>query len=128
MNVESILKEKVIEALRYSYAPYSKIHVSAAILCNDDSIYTGVNIENASYSVTICAERVALFKAVSEGHREFKAIMITSDIGLLTPCGVCRQALYEFSQDMEVITIYKDQQKKWKINELLPVGFSLGDK
>lgn len=125
--METKLKEYVVEALRYSYAPYSKINISAGLLCEDNSIYTGVNIENASYSIAMCAERVALFKAVSEGHRKFKSIMITSNIGLLTPCGACRQALYEFSPDMEVIVFYKKQCYRWKLNELLANGFSLNN-
>ncbi len=109
-----------------AYAPYSHFHVGAALLCADGRVYTGANVENASYSVTCCAERVALFKAVTDGARDFTAIAITSDAdGPTYPCGVCRQALVEFSRDMDVIcTGTGGQRDIKKINELLPYAFT----
>ncbi|MEE8132472.1 MAG: cytidine deaminase [Nitrososphaerales archaeon] len=125
MNLEEKLKKEALDAMAYSYAPYSNINVGAAILSDDGSISKGANIENASYGITVCAERVALFKAVSEGRRKFKAIVIVSNVGPLTPCGACRQALFEFSPEMDVIVAHDTQSKKWRLEELLPAGFSL---
>ncbi len=125
MSVEAELRKEALDAMKHSYAPYSNINVGVALLCDDGSIYKGTNVENASYGITICAERVALFKAVSEGRRKFKTIMIVSNAGPLTPCGACRQALFEFSPQMEVIVAYNTQNKKWKLKDLLPAGFSL---
>jgi cytidine deaminase len=125
---EKDLEKKALDAMRYSYSPYSKITVGASILCDDGSIYSGTNIENASYGITLCAERVALFKAVSEGHRKFKAIMIASTAGPLTPCGSCRQALFEFNPEIEVMVMHDAKNERWKLKELLPVGFSIPKK
>jgi cytidine deaminase len=128
VSEEEKLRKQALGAMKFSYAPYSKISVGASILCDDGSIYSGTNIENASYGITLCAERVALFKAVSEGHRKFRAIMIASNAGLLTPCGACRQALFEFEPDMEVLVIHDIKNERWKLSELLPVGFSIPKK
>ena len=100
------LRRGLIEAARQArgmaYVPYSSYPVGAAVLTSDGMIYTGVNIENAAYPDTICAERVAIFKAVSEGHREFAAMaVVTSNGGF--PCGSCRQVLAEFSLNAEVL-------------------------
>ena len=93
MDRKELLK-RAQEAKEGAYAPYSRFRVGAVLLGKSGRVYTGANVENASYSVTCCAERVALFKAVSEGEREFDAIAVTSDSDSLTwPCGVCRQAL-----------------------------------
>lgn len=92
------------EAMKRAYAPYSHFLVGAALLASDGRKYTGCNIENISYGATVCAERTAVFKAVSEGARSFEAIAIVSSSGLPTPpCGICRQVLAEFSPDMKVI-------------------------
>ena len=91
------LLEAAKEAKKYSYAPYSNFHVGAALYCKDGSIYTGCNIENAAFTPTNCAERTAVFKAVSEGKKDFLAIAVVGDREEpLTPCGVCRQVLTEF--------------------------------
>ena len=90
------------EARKTSYSPYSNYAVGAALQAKSGKIYTGVNVENAAYSVTMCAERVALFKAVSEGEREFNTISVVTDNGG-SPCGPCRQALAEFGLDIKVI-------------------------
>lgn len=112
-----------------AYVPYSHFHVGAALHCRDGRVYTGANVENASYGVTCCAERVALFKAVTDGAREFDAIAVTSDAeGPTYPCGICRQALVEFSRDMDVIcTGTRGERDVKKINELLPCAFTNAD-
>ncbi len=126
------LCQKATEAMRGAYAPYSDYTVGAALLCDDGSIYTGSNVENASYSVTICAERVALFKAVSENHRKFRAIAIAGGKkgnmqGIFSPCGVCRQALSEFcSPDMIVLLVKNENEyEEYSLGQLLPQSFSL---
>lgn len=115
------------KAKKNAYAPYSHFYVGAALLCADGTVYTGCNIENSTYGATNCAERTAVFKAVSEGHREFTAIAITSSGGGLTfPCGICRQVLAEFSPEIKIIL--KDKKGEisaFSIGELLPHSFSL---
>ena len=113
-----------IEATRHAYIPYSHYPVGAALHTLDGHIYSGCNIENASYPVTICAERVALVKAVSEGQRQFDAIaVVTSNGG--SPCGMCRQMLYEFAPDLRVILAKMDGTLVHDgiLSELLPRGF-----
>ena len=91
------LIECAIEARQQSYSPYSNFAVGAALLCEDGTIYKGCNIENASYGLTNCAERTAIFKAISEGHRKFKALAVVADTeGPCSPCGACRQVMKEF--------------------------------
>ena len=111
-----------------AYAPYSGYKVGAAILTNDGKIYTGVNIENSSYGASICAERTAAVKAISDGHRSFAAIAVAapgSDVPAW-PCGICRQFLYEFGHEMRVIT-GKDEEslEAYSLDELLMRGFKL---
>ena len=126
--------EKLINAAKKaaenSYSPYSGFTVGAALLTKDGKIYTGCNIENAAYSVSNCAERTALFKAVSEGERKFKAMAVVGGKGgdfadLCYPCGVCRQALSEFcGGDFMIITAKKNgEYKTTTLNELLPCSF-----
>jgi cytidine deaminase, homotetrameric len=120
------LYRKAREAMKNAYAPYSKFQVGAALLTVTGEVFTGVNVENATYGATICAERTACVKAVSEGYREFQAIAIVSCEGESSPCGICRQFLYEFSPDMEVITgSDEDHLEKYTLRELLPKGFKL---
>lgn len=124
----SKLIEAAIEAKSNSYSPYSKFAVGAAILCKDGNIYRGCNIENGAYPTSICAERVALFKAVSEGERDFIGIAIVSSSSEITPpCGACRQALSEFvREDFDVILAKsKDDYKTFLFAELLPLSFKL---
>ncbi len=125
MKYESLLK-KAEQAKKYAYAPYSRFRVGAAILAKSGKVYTGANIENAAYSVACCAERVALYKAVSSGEKEFEAIAITSDSDSFTyPCGVCRQALYEFSPEMQIIASNNDLENDTEpLDELLYKAFS----
>jgi len=115
------LIELAREVRRQAYAPYSNFRVGAALLGVSGRVYTGCNVENISYGLTICAERVALFKAVSEGEREFRAIAVVTD-NAASPCGACRQVLSEFSRDMEVI-IAQDGCEGYEIlslSDLLP--------
>ena len=122
------LVEKAIEAKSKAYAPYSNFPVGAALLTEDDKIYIGANVENASYGLTVCAERIAAFKAVIDGEKKFKAIAIagiTKDF--LPPCGACRQVLLELcGKDIDVILINsKKETQTYKLNQLIP--FSFGD-
>ncbi len=112
------------KALKNAYAPYSNLRVGAALLTKQGKIFTGVNIENASYGLTICAERVAIFKAVSEGYRDFLAIAITSDRGKIVPCGACRQVMAEFSKDLKVILGDENVLEIHTLSELLPESFN----
>jgi len=125
MNTKDLLK-KADEAKKSAYAPYSNFKVGAALLSKSGKVYVGANIENASYSVTCCAERVALFSAVMSGEKDFDAIAVTSDSDMITtPCGVCRQALYEFSPKMEVISSNNAlEYESKKLSAMLPGGFS----
>ena len=111
------------EAMAFSYSPYSHFRVGAALLAKDGRVFKGCNIENASYGATNCAERTALFKAVSEGAREFTAIAITAEKSAAWPCGICRQALYEFAPDLRVIIAYGDSREEAILSDLLPHGF-----
>ena len=111
------------DAMQYSYSPYSHFKVGAALLTMDGRVYQGCNIENASYGVTNCAERTALFKAVSEGARQFVTIAIAAEKSMPWPCGVCRQALYEFAPDLRVIVACGDERDEATLSELLPHGF-----
>ena len=123
------LIQMAFEGMKNAYAPYSNFQVGAALLADSGRIYTGCNIESCSYSPTSCAERTALFKAVSEGERRFLAIAIVSSGGAdgdyTAPCGVCRQMLYEFcGADMQVIMAKSiDDYKELTLGQLLPMGF-----
>ncbi|MBR3107064.1 MAG: cytidine deaminase [Clostridia bacterium] len=111
------------EAMQFSYSPYSHFKVGAALLAKNGRVFTGCNIENASYGVTNCAERTALFKAVSEGVREFTAIAITAEKSMAWPCGICRQALNEFAPDLRIIVACGDERDEALLCDLLPHGF-----
>ena len=131
MDKQNLCK-RAVDAMQYAHAPYSGCHVGAALLCRDGSIFTGCNIENASFSATVCAERTALFKAVSEGKREFAAIAVAgSKDGKISPhfppCGVCRQALIEFcGSDMPVLFVKSAaEHEEHTLGELLPCSFDL---
>ena len=120
------------KARNFSYSPYSEYKVGASLLCSDGTVYTGCNIENASYSATVCAERVALFKALSEGKRGFKAIAIVGGKGenpdFSPPCGVCLQVLSEFcSPDLQILLLLNGKIKSYTIKDFLPNAFSSAD-
>ena len=119
------LYETAKDAAKNAFAPFSNFHVGAALLASDGRIFTGCNVENSSHGATICAERTALVKAVSEGSRDFIAIAVVSQDGEAWPCGICRQVLYEFSPEMLVITGNDEHLDVVKLNELLPHGFRL---
>ena len=121
-----------VQAMGKAYAPYSGFRVGAALLCSDGTVFTGCNIENAAYSPTNCAERTAVFKAVSEGHKDFAAIAICGGKGgkitnLCTPCGVCRQVLREFCKDDFPVHMVgaNGEIKTRTLAQLLPESFSL---
>jgi cytidine deaminase len=118
------LVESAVEARRWAYAPYSHYAVGAALLTESGKIYEGVNIENAAYPTTICAERVAVFKAVSEGERDFTAIAVVTLNGG-TPCGSCRQVLAEFGVDTIVIiaNVQGEIIQETTVRDLLPGAF-----
>lgn len=117
------------KAKENAYAPYSSFKVGAAILTSKDNVYTGCNIENASYGATICAERTAIFKAISEGEKEFIKIAIVSTNNDLTfPCGICRQVLYEFMPKGEIILMNdKKEIKTFSLDTLLPHTFNFNN-
>ncbi len=119
------LIKRAIKASENAYAPYSDYKVGAALLTKDGKIYEGANIENASYSPTVCAERVAIFKAVFEGERDFKALAVYGK-NMAYPCGVCRQVLSEFCSPKLKIYIVKDEDnfEETTLGELLPKSFS----
>lgn len=113
------------KAMEHAYVPYSKFQVGAALLSKDGEVYLGCNVENASYGATICAERTAMTKAISEGAREFEKIAVVASSGdFASPCGICRQFLYEFMPEGEVILgSDKEGIKVMRLDELLPMGF-----
>lgn len=117
------------KARKRAYTPYSKFKVGAAILTSDGKIFTGCNIENASFGLTVCAERVAISKAISEGSYKFKAIVIVGDTNRpCSPCGACRQVISEFGEDIKIImSNLKGDIKIKKIRELLPEAFNKND-
>lgn len=118
---------KAKEAREFAYAPYSGFRVGAALLGRSGAIYAGANVENASYGLTVCAERIAVFKAVTSGEMEFDSIAIAgSGKGYIYPCGACLQVLAEFSPQMNVIiTDEKNSYKEYNLSALLPQIFSL---
>ena len=112
-----------------AYAPFSEFRVGAALLTGAGRVYTGVNVENSSYGGTICAERTAFVKAVSEGERDFRAIAIAASEGEALPCGICRQFMYEFEPELDVITgENKENLRVQNLSDLLPGGFRLETK
>ncbi len=121
------LIKTVKKIVKFSYAPYSNITVGAALYCVNGKIYTGVNIENCSYSLTMCAERIALFKAISEGEKKFRLLLLFSpQIDFITPCGACLQVLSEFAPDIMVVTMSKSEQFKfYPINTLIAKPFTM---
>ena len=134
LRVKELIRA-AMEARQNSYSPYSEFQVGAALLAKNGKIYTGCNIENAAYSPTNCAERTALFKAVSEGVREFEAICIVGGkkdgaLDYTAPCGVCRQVMMEFCnpESFEIImAIDEEHFKMEKLGMLFPMGFGPGN-
>ena len=119
------LMDCAIKARENAYSPYSHFAVGAALLCEDGTLYEGCNIENASYGLTNCAERTAIFKAVSEGHIKFKALAVFADTkGPCAPCGACRQVMAEFKIPLIIMGNLMGNIKIVTIEELLPFSFS----
>ena len=124
---------RAVGAMTNSYSPYSNFKVGAALLCADGTVYEGCNIENSAYSPTVCAERVAVFKAVSDGKRNFSAIAVAGGhggqvTGSITPCGVCRQVLAEFVKPDFTVLLVKSTDgefDEFTADALLPHSFSL---
>jgi cytidine deaminase len=124
MKNQDELVSLAAEARKKAHAPYSNFAVGAALLAKSGRVYTGCNVENASYGLSICAERVAVFKAVSEGEREFEAIAVVTENGV-TPCGACRQVLMEFGDDIQVIVAdTAGHRRVFALADLLPEGFT----
>ena len=125
MTTKQELCQKAVDMLKMAYVPYSHFPVGAALECDDGTVYTGCNIENAGYTPTNCAERTAVFKAVSEGHLKFILFAIAAATERFTaPCGVCRQVLQEFAPELEVILVNnKGETLELTLKELLPYGF-----
>ncbi len=119
------LIDKAKEARKQAYALYSNFLVGAAVVGESDKIYTGCNIENSSYGLTVCAERVALFKAVSEGEKEVKMLALVTDTKTLVwPCGACRQVLAEFNRELLIVSSnLKGQREEKKLSEIFPEVF-----
>lgn len=123
-----VLMDKAKEASKMSYSPFSRFAVGAALIAKSGKIYSGCNVENSSFGMTNCAERTAIFKAVSEGEREILAIAIYSpNSDNCYPCGACRQVMYEFQGDDEIIVITEDcgRLDARKLSEFLPFGFRI---
>lgn len=127
-EIQTMLIEKAVEACRSAYAPYSEYLVGAAVLTESGDVFAGGNIENAVYPLTVCGERVAIFKAVSEGHQNFTAIAVATRNGG-SPCGSCRQVMAEFG--LETIVLIADMSgnlvKTMTVAELLPLSFGQSD-
>lgn len=121
------LKRRARDAATRAYAPYSRFPVGAAVLAADGTIHGGANVENASYGLSICAERAAIFHAIAQGTRKIEAVVIYTPTPVATtPCGACRQVIHEFGSDAVVVCCTDDEQaeRRYAIADLLPVAFS----
>lgn len=130
MKENSHLLDKALEYTKFSYAPYSKFKVACILIAsngNEDKEFYGVNVENSSYGLTICAERVAIFKAISEGYKFLKTLYLVAvdsqgrEVLDIVPCGACRQVIIEFSDNLKIIT----RKAEYKIQEIMPFSFRL---
>jgi len=122
----NVLAAKAVDAKKNALPMYSNFFVGAALLTEDEKVYSGVNVESSSYGLTICAERNAVFKAISEGERKFKAIAVASDLkDFCPPCGACRQVLWDLCGDIDLVMVnHKSEIKVMKMSQLLPFAFS----
>lgn len=120
------LLERARAAAAFAYAPFSRFPVGAAVLAADGRVFTGANVENSSYGLTVCAERVAVFKAVSEGVRSLRAVAVScTEAAGCTPCGACRQVLFEFGPEMTMVVDATEGPSLYLLTDLLPHGFRL---
>lgn len=128
-KISEILFEHCVAVSKNAYSPYSMLKVGSAVITSDGFIFAGCNIENSSYGATICAERVAISKAISEGFYRFRAIGIFSDkYDFIPPCGICRQFIEELSPRIDVYLFdNKGRFRRYKISKLIPKGFKLGE-
>ena len=129
-DIDGLTQERLLKAaqavLEQAYAPYSQIRVGAAVLAGTGQIYAGCNIENSSYSLTVCAERNAIFHALDHGEKHFLALAVVTDSEQVTsPCGACRQVLAEFSPQLPVVFVNPQETRSFNVAELLPQAFSL---
>lgn len=123
---ETKLIEKAIEAMRKAYAPYSNFKVGAALLTKSGRVFTGCNVENGSFGLSICAERVAIFSAVAAGETEFEKIVVVANTNSpVSPCGACRQVMSEFGDFEVILTNLKGDVMRTRVSELLPYAFKL---
>ena len=124
--MEELLIKNAIDAMENSYSPYSDYPVGAAVLTENDEIYLGCNIENVSFGATICAERTAIIKAVSEGCRKIKKIAIAAKKSMPYPCGMCRQIMTEFMDgESEIILVYDGKIERYTLSQIMPYTFVL---
>ncbi len=122
------LVQRAVAVRKNAYCPYSNFPVGAALLCADGSVYTGVNVENAVNGLSICAERVAIFTAVTNGHHDFVKLAVVCDKHPCAPCGACRQVIYEHAPNIEILMGSPDGSfERTTIKELLPKAFELRD-
>ncbi len=120
------LAKLAAEVLNYAYAPYSRFRVGAALEADSGEVFTGCNVENASYGLTICAERAALAAAVARGHAGFRRLVVaTEGDRAVAPCGACRQVLAEFGTGLEVYSVAKKESLRWSLKDLIPSVFRL---
>ena len=127
-KIRKTIIKKLIEdakkAMLNAYVPYSKLKVGAAVLTKKGNVYTGCNVESGSYGLTVCAERNAIMSAIMHGEKTFEVIVVITNSGLRTPCGLCRQVIYEFDKDIDIImTDTKNNCEVTNIKELLPYAF-----
>ena len=125
MTVQDPLAQAALAARLHAHAPFSKFLVGAALEDADGRVHTGCNVENATYGLTLCAERVAVFKAISEGARKFRRVAVAADTESLTPpCGACRQILWEFCGDIELVLVNTGgQTETYRLKDLFPKPF-----